>query len=122
MTEEETMQIVKTMKRSKVVTVVNNATFSQTVTGADISMKEYNNFILTYKTGTATNSPTMDIVVQVKDSVGNYITHTSLTQVTTASSGYEEIFGLSADTIRVVCTYGGTGSFATTTVELTAAN
>lgn len=114
------VQIVKRMKRTKVVTVVNNATFSATVTSADIDIKEYDNLIITYKTGTRTGTATMDIKLQVKDSVGNYIDHTTLTQVASATSGYEEVFGLAHTTCRVVCTFGGTDNFATTTVEVTA--
>lgn len=116
------VQNIKTMKRSKVFTIINNATFSATVTGADMDLKEFSNLIITYKLGVESDAGTMDIVFQVKDSVGNYITHTSLAQITAAGSGYEEIYGLSADTGRVVCTFGGSGNFATTTVEVTASN
>jgi hypothetical protein len=115
------VQIVKNMKRNKVVTIINNASFSATVTGDDIDLREWKNILLTYKTGTRSSTATLDIVFQVKDSAGNYITHTVLQQVTSATSGYEEIFDLAASTGRIVCTYGGSGNYATTTVEVTLA-
>ena len=116
------VQIVKSMKRNKVITIINNATYSATVTGTDMDLREFNNLIITYKTGTRTGTATMDIAFQVKDSNGNYITHTSLLQVASASTGYEEVYGLAASTGRIVCTFGGSNNFATTTVEVTLAN
>lgn len=115
-------QVTKTIKNPTVSTIINNATFSATVTGSDIDLTNYSNLIITYKTGTRTGTATMDISFQVKDSVGNYITHTSLTQVASATSGYEEIYGLAHRTGRIVCTFGGTDNFATTTVEVTMSN
>ena len=101
--------------------IINNATFNQTVTGADIDVSSYRDFVVTYKTGTATNSPTMVISLQNKDGNNNYIIDSDYVSstITTATSGvgfkgFLEAYG----TIRIVCTYGGTGSFATTTVEL----
>jgi hypothetical protein len=108
-------------KGTLVSTTVNNATFSATVTGSDIDLSNYSNIIITYKTGADSDAATMDISFQIKDTAGNYITHTTIPQITTATTGYEEIFGLAHKTGRVVCTYGGSGNFATTTVELTAA-
>jgi hypothetical protein len=119
------VQNVKTMKRSKVVTIINNATFNATVTGADMNLKEFSNALITYKTGVETGAATLDIKFQVKDSVGNYIDHTVLSQITSASSGFEELVLFAGDMGRIVCTYGGTPAndyFATTTVEITLAN
>lgn len=112
----------KLVKKSKVLTVVNNATFSATVTGPDMDLTDYSNILITVKTGTATTSPTLDVAFFVKDTNGNYIRHTSLTQITTATTGYEEVYGLAGRTGRIVCTYGGSGNFATTTVEATMSN
>lgn len=99
-------------------TTIDNATFSQTVTGEDIDFTGHQHAILTVKTGTATTSPTLSVALQVKDSNGNYITHTTLTTISTATTAIEEFYFLSAQTVRVVCTFGGSGNFATTTVEL----
>jgi hypothetical protein len=103
---------------SNVVTIIDNETFSETVTGADIDFSKYQHAILTIKTGTATGTPTLTVALQVKDSNGNYITHTTLTAISTATTTYEEFYYLSAQDIRVVNTHGGAGSFAAVTVEL----
>lgn len=99
--------------------VINNATFSQTVTGAEIDITDYNNFIVTYKTGTKTSSPTLDIKLQIKDANDNWIDDADYvaTQITTATSGVAFKGYLEAvSTVRIVCTYGGTGNFAETSV------
>jgi hypothetical protein len=115
------VQIVKRMKRNKVIKIIDNATVSSTVVSPDIDMREFANMLITYAVTGISSTPTMDIVFQIKDSNGNYITHTVLQQITAISSGYEEIFDLAASTGRIVCTYGGSGNFATTTVEVTLA-
>mgnify|MGYP007126155955 CR=1 FL=1 len=104
--------------RPAIETIIDNATFSETIIGADIDFTKYQHAILTVKTGTATDSPTLTAALQVKDSNGNYITHTTLSPISTATTLIEEFYFLSAQTIRIVCTYGGSGNFATTTVEL----
>lgn len=104
---------------SGVATIIDNASFTETVEGADIDFSKYRHAILSIKTGTATTSPTLTVKIQIKDSNDNYIDHTTLTAISTATTVIEELFYLSAETIRVVCTFGGTGSFAATTVELT---
>lgn len=101
------------------VTVIDNASFSETVEGADIDFKKYRHALLSIKTGAATSNPTMTVKLQIKDSNNNYIDHTTLTAISTATSVIEEFFYLSAETIRVVCTHSGSGNFAETTVELT---
>lgn len=105
--------------KNEVVTVIDNATFDQTVESEDIDFSKFQHAILTIKTGTATGSPTLTTSLQIKDSNGNYHTHTNLSPISTATTiTPEEFFYLSAKDIRVVCTFGGSGSFATTTVEL----
>lgn len=113
----EDNQVIEPVQ-SAPITIIDNALFTETVTGADIDFKTYRHALLSIKTGTATDSPTMTVKLQIKDSNGNYIDHTTLSAINTATTVIEEFFYLSAETIRVICTYGGSGNFANTTVEL----
>lgn len=120
------VHVVKTEKKTKLFTIINNATFSATVTGADMDLTNYSNALITYKTGAETGTAALDIKFQTKDSVGNYIDHTVIAQITSATSGFEEIMFFAGRTGRIVCTYTGANPandyFATTTVEVTLAN
>lgn len=115
------VQLVKIMNRNKRVTIINNADFTQTVTGSDINLEGYNKGTITIKTGTETGTVTLDAKLQVKDSNGNYIDHTAATQVTTESASLKNITDINALVGRVVVTWGGGAAekFAATTVELT---
>lgn len=105
-------------RKPTTIIIINNASFTETVNSPDIDLSEYKNVLITYKTGTKTDTATMDVKLQVKNSKGVYIDHTSLTQITTASTGLKEIKDVLAKTGRVVCTFGGAGNYATTTVEV----
>jgi hypothetical protein len=103
---------------NEVETVIDNATFSQTVESEDIDFSNHQHAILTVKTGTVTTTPILTVALKIKDSNGNYITHTTLTAIRNATTLIEEFFFLAAQTIQVVCTFEGSGSFASVTVEL----
>lgn len=119
------MQIVKTAIRTKTITVVDDATLatgagsSYVVTGDDINVAEYGYGIILITAGTETNTATLDVKYQVKDSNGNYYDHTSATQVTAAGSSIKTIANLDGETGRIVVTLGDAAgdAFAHVTVE-----
>lgn len=115
------MQLVKIMNRNKQVKIIDNANFTATVTGSDIDLEGFNKGTITIKTGTETGACTLDAKLQVKDSNGNYIDHTSATQVTSESTSLKNITDINALFGRVVVTWGGGvgDKYAATTVELT---
>lgn len=102
------------------LTVINNADFTETVSSAEIDLIAYKNLIIMVKAGAKTDSPTMDVKFQIRDSNNNWYDHTTFTQITDASKAIKEISNLSARYGKIVCTYGGTGKLAATTVELQA--
>lgn len=107
--------------KSSIVPIISNASFTANVNGAETDFKKYNNFIVTYKTGTKTGSPTLDIKLQYKGADGIWYDDPDYvaTQITAAGSGIAfKGFMEAHDTIRVVCTYGGSGDFAATYVTL----
>ena len=102
--------------------IINDASFTETVTSSDIDMEGYRNAILTVVLGANSDAATMAVSVEVKDSNGNYITFDSLPVMSSGSeSAALSLYDL-PDTVRVVCTYGGSGNFAGVTVEFTAMN
>ena len=106
----------------RVTTIIDAASFTETVTSSDIDMEGYRNAILTVVLGANSDAATMAVSVEVKDSNGNYITFDSLPVMSSGSeSAALSLYDL-PDTVRVVCTYGGTGNFAGVTVEFTAMN
>ena len=119
--------IVETRRQTKVVTVVDNIALtvpaeetSYVVTGADIDIADFATGMLLITAGSETATATLDVVFQVKDSNGNYYTHTSATQVTQAGSSVKAIAQLDGETGRVVVTLGDAAAdaFAGVTVEL----
>ena len=106
----------------RVTTIIDDDTFDATVESSDIDMTGYRNGLLTISLGDMTGTPTMTPSVEVKDSNGNYITFDSLPVMSSGSeSAALSLYDL-PDTVRVVCTYGGSGNFAGVTVEFTAMN
>lgn len=100
--------------------IIDDATFSTTVSSTDIDVSNVKNGLLTVSVGTMTTTPSLTAKIQVKDSNENYIDYLTLPVVTTSSTTtFDEFFNLAAKTIKVVCTYAGTGNFANVTVELT---
>jgi hypothetical protein len=122
---ESTLETVATEVKTpdrRVDTIIDNETFDATVVSSDIDMTGYRNGLLTISLGDMTGTPTMTPSVEVKDSNGNYITFDSLPVMSAGSeSAALSLYDL-PDTVRVVCTYGGTGNFAGVTVEYTAMN
>ena len=106
------MQIVKTAIRSKTVTVVDDVNMdtgagtSQVITGDDLDLSEYGYGIILIHAGAETNTATLDVKYQVKDSNGNYYDHTSATQVTSAGNSIKTIANLDGQTGRIVVTLG----------------
>ena len=122
---ESTLETVATEVKTpdrRVDKIIDNATFDATVTSSDIDMTGYRNGLLTISLGAMTGTPTMTPSVEVKDSNGNYITFDSLPVMSSGSEGAVLSLYDLPDTVRVVCTYGGTGNFAGVTVEYTAMN
>jgi hypothetical protein len=110
---------------STIVTkIIDNATFNATVNSPEINLKGFSNFNVTYVLGTATGSPTIAIKLQYKDIDGLWYDDPdySLTAISTGSTsgiafkGFMEAY----DTVRVVCTFGGSGSFAGVSVAFRA--
>jgi hypothetical protein len=101
--------------------IIDNKDFTATVTGDDIYLRGFTRGTITIKTGTETGTVTLDAKLQVKDINGNYIDHTSATQVTTASTSLKNITDINAYMGRVVVTFTGgeNEKYAATTVELT---
>jgi len=115
----------KAIMSSTIVTkVIDNATFNATVLGQDINLKGFSNFNVTYNIGTATGSPTIAIKLQYKGINGQWYDDPdySLTALSAGSTsgiafkGFMEAY----DTVRVVCTYTGSGSFAGVSVAFRA--
>jgi hypothetical protein len=118
----ETPAAVVNVPDRRVTTIIDDASFTETVTSSDIDMEGYRNAILTVVLGANSDAATMAVSVEVKDSNGNYITFDSLPVMSAGSeSAALSLYDL-PDTVRVVCTYGGTGNFAGVTVEYTAMN
>lgn len=113
---------ISTYKAHSIVEIIDNATITQTNTPADIDFSQYNNFVVTYNLGAgAGGTPTLTITLRFKDSNGNVIADADYaTSALAASSsgiafkGYMESYG----TIQVLCTLGGTGTFAASTVAI----
>lgn len=113
---------ISTYKAHSIVKIIDNATITQTNTPADIDFSQYNNFVVTYNLGAgAGGTPTLTITLRFKDSNGNVIADADYaTSALAASSsgiafkGYMESYG----TIQVLCTLGGTGTFAASTVAI----
>jgi len=100
-------------------TLINNASFTTTVTGSDLNLSGVRNGIITVVLGAKTNSPTITVKLQVKDSNNNYIDYLTLPTMTNGSeSAYEEFYDLPFQTGRLVAVFGGSGSFAGVTVEM----
>lgn len=102
--------------------IIDAASFTETVTSPDIDMEGYRNAILTVVLGANSDAATMTVSVEVKDSNGNYITFDSLPVMNSGNEGAVLSLYDLPDTVRVVCTYGGSGNFADVTVEYTAMN
>jgi hypothetical protein len=109
---------------STIVTkIIDNATFNATVNSPEINLKGFSNFNVTYVLGTATGSPTIAIKLQYKDIDGLWYDDPdySLAALSAAGSGIAfKGFMEAYDTVRVVCTYGGSGSFAGVSVAFRA--
>lgn len=122
---ESTLETVATEVKTpdrRVDTIIDNATFDATVVSSDIDMTGYRNGLLTISLGAMNGTPTMTPSVEVKDSNGNYIPYDTLPVMSAGSeSAALSLYDL-PDTVRVVCTYGGSGNFAGVTVEFTAMN
>ncbi|MGI6483883.1 MAG: hypothetical protein ACOX08_11550 [Methanobacterium sp.] len=106
----------------RVTTIIDDDTFDATVESSDIDMTGYRNGLLTISLGDMTGTPTMTPSVEVKDSNGNYIPYDTLPVMNAGNTSVSWSFYDLPDTVRVVCTYGGTGNFAGVTVEYTAMN
>lgn len=113
---------ISTYKAHSSVKIIDNTTITATNTPSDIDFSQYNNFVVTYKLGAGEGgTPTLTITLRVKDSNDNVISDTDYaTSALAASSsgiafkGYMESYG----TIQVLCTLGGTGTFAASTVAI----
>ena len=103
---------------NNVTSIINNATFNATITSSDIDFSKYANFVVSYQLGTATSSPTMTIGFRYKGIDGTYHSDpdypdVALNSTNASSSSYAFKGFLEAyDTVQIVATYGGTGSFA----------
>jgi hypothetical protein len=107
--------------RQTTSTVIDNLTFSGTVTSGTIDVSKYESFVVTYVTGAKTNSPSLVISLKVLDSNSNAITDPDYVTlpITTSTSGIAFKGFLEAySNIQIVCSFSGTGSFAGTTVEI----
>ena len=98
--------------------VISNATFDQSVQGVEIPFKDVNDALVTIKVGTPTNSPTIVVKVQINDGDGNWIDYDATSVISSATTTYLEIFDCMAPAIRVVATYGGSGSFANVNIKI----
>ncbi|MBZ2167023.1 hypothetical protein [Methanobacterium spitsbergense] len=95
-------------------TIIDNDTFDETVESEDIDLSLVKKGIITIVTGTVTDTCTMDVSLQIKDSNNNYMDYLDfIAPVDTLD--YTSI----PKTGRIVCTKGGNGSIAGVTVELT---
>lgn len=107
---------------NKIVKIIDNEAIETTNEPADIDFKLFQNFLVTYKLGAAVGgTPTLTITLQIKDANGNVISDTDyVTSALAAESqgiafkGYMEAYS----TIQVLCTLGGTGTFAASDVIL----
>lgn len=105
----------------KFVEIIDAAAFTQTVTSEEIDFSEFSNFIVSYKTGALTDSPTMVIKLQFKTPNGDWIDDSDYVSSTISTAtqnvafkGYMEAYSA----IRIVCTFGGSGNFADTSVAI----
>jgi hypothetical protein len=108
-------------RSNSVVKVIDNATFNATITSADIDFSEYTNFNVTYKTGTVTTTPTMTLSFKFKGADGLYHADPDYPDVVVSTAtegiawkGMMEAYNI----LQIVCTFGGTGNFAGSSVAL----
>jgi len=105
--------IAKSFTSSQIA--INDAAFSATVTAADFDFSSFSMAAIYVTTGTvASGSPTMTPKLQVRDpTTGHYFDHTTTSPtISTAGDFKFELGSIAAQTVRVVSTFGGSGSFS----------
>jgi len=109
-----------TARKTAGMPIISNAAFTTTVTSNPIRMDEMDKICLLVVAGTVSGgSPTMDCKLQYKEPNSGLwcdVVGATLPQITAAGNFAKDFTNISARMIRVVCTYGGTGQFASTYV------
>jgi hypothetical protein len=95
-------------------TIIDNDTFDETVESEDIDLSLVKKGVITIVTGTVTDTCTLNVKLQIKDSNNNYIDYLDFV-APVDTLDYATI----PKTGRIVCTKTGNGSIAAVTVELT---
>jgi len=105
--------------------VINNATFNATVTSAAFTNDGRVAWVVVTRVGAITTTPTLTITVNASWDGVNWFLVTTAAAISTANANQRLIFapGTSLGAIvepfiQVVATFGGSGSFANTSVDL----
>ena len=105
--------------------IINNATFNGTVTSPVLSNDGRVVWVLIVRTGAVTTTPTLTPAVNVSVDGVNFVqAGPAITAISTASTN-RYVYAVNSTqgpiaepSIQVVCTFGGSGSFANTSVDL----
>jgi hypothetical protein len=105
--------------------IINNANFTATVTSPSIANDGRTAWVLVSKVGAMTTTPTMTVTINASfDGVSWYLIDTQ-TVINSANAVQRTVYAVGSTKgpilepfIQVVATFGGSGSFANTTVAL----
>lgn len=106
-------------------TIINNATFSSTVTSPAIPNDGRSAWVLVSKVGAMTTTPTMTVTINASlDGVNWYLIDTQ-TVINAGNTVQRTVYAIGSTKgpilepfIQVVATFGGSGNFANTVVAL----
>lgn len=106
-------------------TIINNATFSATVTSPALANDGRASWVLVSKVGAMTTTPTMTVTISASfDGVSWYLVDTQ-TVINAANSVQRTVYAIGSAKgpilepfVQVAATFGGSGNFANTTVAL----
>jgi len=106
-------------------TIINNASFTTTVTSPALPNDGRASWVLLSKVGAITTTPTMTVSILGSLDGTNFYTIDTQTVINTANATQRTVYGSSTTKgpilepyIQVVATFGGVGNFANTIVAL----
>lgn len=106
-------------------TIINNATFTATVTSPVYTNDGRAAWVLVSKVGAMTTTPTLTTAIQASFDGVNFYTVDTQTAISSANGVQRTVYSQASGKgpilepfVQVVVTFGGSGNFANTTVAL----